>query len=159
MFAEAGAYSFSDADDLIVRYARLFDLPTVQEESRGLASIFFIRGNRIKPKSGEITQYPGDLTAEERRIGLDPLWGQLVKSVFPEIRGAAASDWPPSSLKKYDQMTFAQFLRRQGFSPDAIAANIGAPSAAGLSVEKWKDMVHVQGGKRHSSKSVCTATP
>jgi hypothetical protein len=40
MFAEAGAYSFSDADDLLVKYARLFNLPTVLEDSRGLTLDF-----------------------------------------------------------------------------------------------------------------------
>src|SRR6266545_6985999 len=121
MFAEAGAYSFSDSDDLVIKYARLFDLPTILEESRGLNSIFFIKGKRIKLKWGEITtQWPGNLTAGERR-DIDALWAKWVKSVYPEIGNAAAPDWPPAPLKKYDQMTFAQFLRRQGFSPDAIA--------------------------------------
>jgi len=50
------------------------------------------------------------------------MWTKLVESVYPEIGNFAASDWTPPSLKKYDQMTFALFLRRQGFSPDAIAA-------------------------------------
>ncbi len=40
MFAEAGAYSFSDADDLVLKYARLFDVPIILEESRDLGSIF-----------------------------------------------------------------------------------------------------------------------
>jgi hypothetical protein len=105
MFAEAGAYSFSDADDLLVKYARLFNLPTVLEDSRGLTSIFFIKGKRIKLTPGGSREWPGDLTAEERQVGLDPLWNKLVKSVFPEIGDAAASDWPPSSLKKYDQLS------------------------------------------------------
>ncbi len=96
-------------------------MPIILEESRDLGSIFFIRGKRIKPKRGEKTQWPLDLTAEERRLGLDPMWTKLVKSVFPEIGNAAASDWPPASLKKYDQVSFSQFLRSQGVSPDAIA--------------------------------------
>jgi monoamine oxidase len=74
MFAEAGAYSFSDSDDLVIKYARLFEVPIVLEESRDLGSIFFLRGKRIKPKRGEKTQWPLDLTAEERRLGLDPMW-------------------------------------------------------------------------------------
>jgi hypothetical protein len=41
--------------------------------------------------------------------------------VLKDIDNAAATDWPPASLKKFDQMTFSQFLRAQGASADAIA--------------------------------------
>ena len=41
--------------------------------------------------------------------------------VFKEMGNPAATGWPPDSLKKYDLITFAEFLRQQGTSPDAIA--------------------------------------
>jgi monoamine oxidase len=121
MYAEAGAHSFSDAHDLTLKYARLFDLPMVPEESRDLASIVSIKGKRIKAKRGEKIQWPLNLTPEEERLGMTKLWSKYVESVLPEMGKAAEPDWPPVSLKKYDQMTFSQFLRRQGLSPDAVA--------------------------------------
>src|SRR5262247_4185568 len=62
-------------------------------------------------------------------ITLDPfepgsladLWERYVTPVLKEMGNPAATGWPPDSLKKYDLVTFAEFLRRQGSSPDAIA--------------------------------------
>ena len=121
IYAEAGAFSFSDAHDLTLKYARLFDLPIVPEESRDLASIVSIKGKRIKAKRGEKIQWPLNLTPEEERLGFAGVWTKYVESVLPEIGKAPAQDLPLASLKKYDQMTFSQFLRRQGLSPDAVA--------------------------------------
>jgi monoamine oxidase len=122
MYAEAGAYSFSDAHHLTFKYTRLFDLPFAPEESRDLAYTIFIKGNRIKAKKGEKIQWPLNLTSEEKQLGMTKLWSKYVESVLPEMGKAASPDWPPASLKKYDQMTFSQFLRRQGLSQDAVAA-------------------------------------
>lgn len=121
MYAEAGAVSFSGSDDLVIKYARLFDLPIVLEEPRDLGAIFFIRGKRLKPKRGHKTQWPLQMTAEEHQLGLNGVWTKHVESVYPSIGNTALPDWPPASLSKYDRMTFSQFLQSQGVSAGAIA--------------------------------------
>jgi monoamine oxidase len=121
MYAEAGAYAFSEAHDLTMKYARLFDLPILREESRNLGFTLWIRGKRITIKADDKIQWPLNLTAEEQSLGMTKLWSKYVEPTLPELGDAAAPDWPGASLKKYDQMTFSHFLRRQGLSADAVA--------------------------------------
>jgi monoamine oxidase len=121
MYAEAGAYAFSDAHDLTLKYARLFDLPIVPEDARGLGFTLSIKGKRITIKAADNIQWPLNLTPEEQSLGMTKMWSKYVEPVLSEMGKVAAPDWPPASLRKYDQMTFSQFLRRQDLSPDAVA--------------------------------------
>jgi monoamine oxidase len=121
MYAEAGAVSFSDAHDLTLKYAKLFNLPIVAEDPRDLAFTASIKGKRSKAKRGEKMQWPINLTQEERNLGTSGLWSKYVDPVVRQMGNAAASGWPPASLTKYDQISFEQFLRQQGLSSDAVA--------------------------------------
>lgn len=122
MYAEAGAVSFSDAHDLTLKYAKLFNLPIVAEDSRDLAFTASIKGKQSKAKRGEKMQWPVNLTPEERSLGMTGLWSKYVEPVVRQMGNAVASDWPPASLAKYDQITFEEFLRQQGLSSEAVAA-------------------------------------
>jgi monoamine oxidase len=48
-----------------------------------------------------------------------------------ELGDYSAPDWPPAALKKYDRMTFFEFLRQQGASEDA-ASLLGLGGIGGL---------------------------
>src|SRR5215475_9201883 len=124
MYAEAGAARIPDNHQLTLKYIKLFGLTLDPFESGNLAQVAYIRGRRIKIHAGDeapLTGFPGALTPEERKGSLADLWERCVAPVFKEIGDPTATDWPPDSLKKYDMVTFAEFLRRQGASPDAIA--------------------------------------
>jgi monoamine oxidase len=124
MYAEAGAARIPDNHQLTLKYIKLFGLTLDPFEPGNLAQVAYIRGRRIKIPAGEeapLTGLPGALTPEERMGSLAGLWERYVKPVFKEMGNPAVTGWPPDSLKKYDLVTFAEFLRRQGLSPDAIA--------------------------------------
>jgi monoamine oxidase len=124
MYAEAGAARIPDNHQLTLKYIRLFGLTLDPFEPGDLAQVAYIRGRRIKIPAGEeapLTGLPGALTPEERKGSLAGLWERYVTPVFKEMGNPEATGWPPDSLKKYDLVTFAEFLRRQGLSPDAIA--------------------------------------
>jgi monoamine oxidase len=89
MYAEAGAVSFSDARNLTLKYAKLFNLPIVAEDSRDLAFTASIRGKRSKAKRGEKMQWPVNLTPEERSLGMtEKFW------VDEGLSGEAYTDLP-----------------------------------------------------------------
>jgi len=125
MYAEAGAARIPDNHKLTLKYIKLFGLTLDPFEPGNLAQVAYIRGRRIKIPAGEeapLTGFPGVLTPEERKGSLAGLWERYVTPVLKEMGNPAAASWPPDSLKKYDLVTFAEFLRRQGASADAIAS-------------------------------------
>src|SRR5262245_24091757 len=124
MYAEAGAARIPDNHHLTLKYIKLFGLTLDQFEPGNLAQVAYVRGRRIKIHAGEeapLSGLPGSFTPEERKGSLAGLWERYVMPVFKEMGNPAASGWPPDSLKKYDKVTFAEFLRQRGTSPDAIA--------------------------------------
>ncbi len=122
LYAEAGPVSFSDVHGLVLDYAKFFRLPLEPHvvPSR-LASVYYLRGRRIVAKEGGKIEWPLDLTPEERKLGIAGMMRRYVTPVLKELGDASREDWPPGRVKKYDQMTFAEFLRRQGASTDAVA--------------------------------------
>src|SRR6266545_2008126 len=109
LYNEAGAAYIPDSHDWTMKYIKFFDLPLDPIVPSKLASVFFVRGNRIEVRPRENIKWPFDLTAEEKRVGLVGMREKYVESVVKEIKNAAAPDWPPAQFKKYDQMTFLEF--------------------------------------------------
>jgi monoamine oxidase len=131
LYAEAGAMNVFDNHHWTLKYIKLFDLALDPIASSSLSSILYIRGQRIEVKQGQAVEYPLALTPDERRLGRKGMWEKYVGPVLKELGDYTAPDWPPGSLKKYDQMTFFEFLRRQGASSDA-ASLLGLGGIGGL---------------------------
>jgi monoamine oxidase len=122
LHAEAGAQFFNDHCHQVMRYVKLFDVPFAPAvPPKDLAFVYYIRGKRLKVKPGEPVDWPLDLTPEEKKLGHNGMGAKYLMPALKELGNPADSDWPPTSVKKYDQMTFSEFLRREGASPDAIA--------------------------------------
>lgn len=49
------------------------------------------------------------------------MWAKYVAPVVKELGDPEVEGWPPAPLKRYDSMSFAEFLRQQGASPGAVA--------------------------------------
>jgi len=123
MYAEAGAAHIPDNHQLTLKYIKLFDLTLDPFQPGNLTQVAYIRGRRIKISAGEempLTGLPLTLTPEEQKGSLAGLWERYVSPVLKEMGNPTATGWPPASLKKYDLVTFAEFLRQQGPSPDAV---------------------------------------
>ncbi|HEY0378507.1 MAG TPA: FAD-dependent oxidoreductase [Pyrinomonadaceae bacterium] len=169
MYAEAGAIYVPDNHDWTLRYVKLFDLPVDPVTPRDLSSLFYIRGKRIQVGRGKTPEWPLDLTDEEKKLGRQGMREKYITSVLDEIGDAAAADWPPASLKKYDRLTFSEFMRGRGASPAAVALlrlgysdlwgdGVDAISALGL----LRDIAHrrytkqsfaIRGGSDHLPKA------
>ena len=123
LYAEAGAGRIPETHDITLKYVKLFGLTLDPFHPREGASIYFIRGKRITVRSGEtldLSALPFHLTPEEHRLGLDGIEAKYVDPVLEELGNPGTPGWPPAKLKKYDQMTWPEFLRRQGASRGAV---------------------------------------
>lgn len=121
LYAEAGATNVFDVHHWTIKYACLFGVALDPVTSPAGASIFHLKGKRIVIKPNTPVDWPVQLHADEQRLTRGQLWNKYVAPVLKEIGDPEAVDWPPSSLKKYDNSSFAQFLRDRGASPGAIS--------------------------------------
>ncbi|MDT4895120.1 MAG: monoamine oxidase [Acidobacteriota bacterium] len=120
LHAEAGAMFIPESHDLVMQYIRLFRLPLIAVPTRQRLPVYYLRGKRISPNQARETTWPLDLSPEEKRLGLGGMTDKYVIPVVQEMGDAAAMNWPPEKLKKYDRMTYAEFLRQQGASAEAV---------------------------------------
>ena len=120
LYAEAGATNVFDNHEWTMKYARELGVALDPMESAGGAPIFHIRGKRIVIKPGGAVEWPIELKPEEKGLGRGALWAKYVTPVVKEFGDPEMADWPPAQLKRYDGMSFAEFLRLQGASPGAV---------------------------------------
>ncbi|HKQ73093.1 MAG TPA: flavin monoamine oxidase family protein [Blastocatellia bacterium] len=124
LYAEAGAMSVDENHNWTMKYIKLFDLALDPIVASGLAYTYYLRGRRIVVKPGQPFEYPLDLTPEEKKLGVRGMREKYLGPALKEIGNAAEPDWPSESLKSYDRVTYSEFLRGQGASPD-VATLLG----------------------------------
>lgn len=117
LYAELGATFISDVHDLTIKYSKLFGLELVPANAT-LPSIYYLRGKRVKNQGAIDWQL--NLSAEEKKLGLNGLWSKYVLPVENEMSNAASAGWSAAPFKKYDDITYSEFLRSQGLSTDAV---------------------------------------
>lgn len=131
LYAEAGAMNVFDNHTWTLKYIKLFNLVLDPVASSNLGSVLFIRGKRIETKPGQPVPYSLALNPSERNSTRKELWDHYVGPVVKELGDYTAAGWPPPSLKKLDEITFYEFLRKQGASADA-AMLLGLGAYGGL---------------------------
>ena len=122
VYAEAGATRIPNPHHFTLKYAKLFGLPLELFEPANLRSVYHVRGKRIEVTAGKKIEWPYNLTAEERALGLNGLRQKVVGSMLSEIGDVTDPKWPSSELlNKYDRMNRSDFWRSRGASSEAIA--------------------------------------
>jgi monoamine oxidase len=122
LYAEVGATGIAETNDLTLKYCRLFGLQLDSwDPPPELQDILYIRGQRVRRTPGREPDLPFDLSPEEKRLGRAGLIKKYAAPVYPEIGDITDPNWPPASLWKYDRMSYTDFLRSRGASPEAIA--------------------------------------
>jgi monoamine oxidase len=121
--AEAGAMDFSVSYRHLMRYLQVFNLTAVPLDDSPLKAVYHLRGKRYTVKIGgpgtKEPDWPFNLTAEERRLGVNGMF-QKYFAVVDQIGDPTVAGWQLAPWKSYDQMTMAEFLRRQGASNEAV---------------------------------------
>lgn len=142
LYAEAGAMNVFDTHDQTLKYLKLFGLTLDPVAQSTLSSVVYIKGRRIEAKPGQAVEYPLALRPDEKALGRRGMWDKYVVPVSKEVGDYDAPGWPHASLRRYDQMTFFDFLRGRGASPDAAALlGLGALGAFGDGVRSVSALV------------------
>jgi monoamine oxidase len=122
LYAEAGASRIPNHHHFTLNYAKQFGL-TLDPfgPPPDIPVTYYARGQRITVKPGLDVNWPYQLTPEERKLGLSGMRQKYIRSIFGELGDVTDPNWPPESLKKYDQMERSDFWRSRGASSEAIA--------------------------------------
>jgi monoamine oxidase len=113
---EAGATFIPASHSWPLHYANLFGLPLLPVPPETMATAHFSAGRLIVPPSGDLRDAPFDLTAQERRLGLGGLYRSRLLPVVDRLPHLSESE-----LSAIDQLSFVEFLRREGWSEGASA--------------------------------------
>lgn len=118
--AELGAAAFIPTDpDPTMEYIRRFELRLARPKALSLPVLFHLRGRRIVDSGGPETDWPLDLTAHEKRLGLTGMRTAYLREAVDELGAAARNGWPREVIEKYDRLSFADFMAQRGASGDA----------------------------------------
>jgi monoamine oxidase len=122
LYAEAGATRIPNHHHFTLKYVELFGLKLDPFEPTSLPSVYHVRGKRVQVRPGQKVDWPYDLTAEERALGLRGMRQKYIWSMLGELGDATDPRWPPAeTLIKYDYLNRSDFWRSRGASPEAIA--------------------------------------
>ncbi len=122
LYAEAGAVDFTSSYRHLFRYLETFHLAASSLDPGPPMALYHLRGKRLTVHFGPHAappEWPFTLSAEERRLGINGMF-QKYFGIIDQIGDPAAPGWRLEPWKSYDQMTVADFLRRQGASSEAI---------------------------------------
>lgn len=122
LYAEAGAMFIPGTHAHTRGYAEEFGLKLDPFRQPSEWQLAYMRGRRVKYKHGEPVAWPYELTPEEKQLGRPGMWGKYRPAeVFEELGDPSAPLWSAAALKKFDDISFAEFIRRRGASPEAVA--------------------------------------
>ena len=122
LYADAGATRIPNHHHFTLKYVELFGLTLDPFEPSDVPSVYYVRGKRIRVVPGQQVEWPHDLTAEERALGLDGMRQKYIWSALSELGDVTDPNWPPPEvLRKYDQLNRSDFWRSGGASPAAVA--------------------------------------
>lgn len=150
LYAEAGAMFIPTSHDLTLHYVKEFELQLDPRVTPNLSAVTYVRGKRIVYSEGGSAEPLFKLTPEEQQLGLGGLWGKCnFDAVYQELGDPADPNW--SVVKKYDQISYQDFLRSRGLSEEAVAlmtygsGDIWGDGLASVSALTWlRDSLHLR---------------
>lgn len=118
LYAEAGAARIPDTHHLTIEYVNRFglELEPFQPGPPGL----FAHGQHLDASDdGRIAEVFG-FGAEDRRLGPRQILDMLREIAAAQLGDPTHPSWPSASLKRYDDLTTAQFLQQLGASSKVV---------------------------------------
>lgn len=122
LWVEHGAMFIPSTHDLTLKYAALFNLPLEPHfpPPRDLRTVEYLRGKRLAVKWPEEPEWPFDLTAEERMLGIRGMYRKyLTEALDPDA--AQALDFSETRIAELDRVSYQELFERNGASPGALA--------------------------------------
>ena len=124
LYAEAGAARIPSTHALTLDYVKRFGLELDPFYPDAGGDVLLWRSKRvIVPFGGnaDLTQLQVNFTRRERAVGFGGLSKLYLEKTREEIRALPAGGWPYPDFRRYKDISYGDFLRRQGASPDAVA--------------------------------------
>jgi monoamine oxidase len=121
LYAEAGATNVFDNHHWTLKYINLFGVELEPYKPSDLASVYHVRGKRLLVRPGQKVEWPYALRPDEMEMGRRGMWLKYVAPALKELGDPEAPGWPPAEALKYDRVSYAEFLRERGASPEAVA--------------------------------------
>jgi monoamine oxidase len=121
LYDDVGAARIPDNHDWTLKYVRHFGLSLTPFYPEEREFVSYLRGASIRGRAGQppdLSRYPLALTPEEQALGLYGLVEKALGEVLREAGDLTDPEWPPAPLRRYDRMTFQEFLRSRGLSVD-----------------------------------------
>lgn len=129
LYADAGAHFIPGEHTSVLAYTRKFKLPIVSMPDKGI--FYYLMGMNksigIKPGEPWPSGIPTLLSEGEKQSGLSGIIGQFVAPALEELGDPTATHWPHTSLKKYDDISFLQFLKTRPTPPSDGAIDLLRP--------------------------------
>src|SRR5687768_10374402 len=133
LYMEAGARYVREDHDLTRGYARHLGL-TLEPESTSETGgfVLHVRGTRAVLKASHPARSPVPLAQNERSLGRLGMWRRYIDPVLAEITRLNRPNEVAPELRRFDRITYAEFLRERGASTGAIALlRLGLPDSWG----------------------------
>jgi monoamine oxidase len=116
--AEAGGFMFSESYTLANKYIHELGLMKKPFVPPSMKVSYYLKGKKITPEPGQ-NNWPYNLTEEEKALGPMGLIDKyLIKNLPQEITDPDA--WNSTPLAELDQLSLADYLRKQGASDGAV---------------------------------------
>ena len=157
LYGEAGPETIPGAHAITQHYARAFGLQLLPSGQAGKRSFYHVRGRRIF--AGPTAEWPFQLTAEERQLGLAGLSQKYLGAAVQQAIEAGYEKTPVAALRAWDGQTPGQWLRSRGASAAAaelLCLGFGTDfgSAASFLLHRLNSMggtgsFRVEGGNDH----------
>ncbi len=165
LWADAGAMDFPDSARHMLHYAEVFNLNTVDQNLPEIDTSLYLRGKRYLIRPG--TQWPYDITAEEKKLGFVGIYRKYVAPAADELGDVTDPGWDIQRFKRFDQQTLADFMKSQGASDEAVEflshlVNVGYGWRTGSALHRLISdfrLFNMGGGKQHFFEGGCDALP
>ena len=119
LYAEAGGTRISKSHRCATKYIEAFGLPT-DPIPLSADHISYIKGKRIGESDKLDDHLSINLFESEKRLSVLALWKQYILPALERIRQTTDLNWNSGSIAAFDQLTFREFLTKQGASHGAI---------------------------------------
>jgi monoamine oxidase len=121
LYADAGAMQVYDSHTRAQKYIKQFELDLDPIRATAPGSLVHVMGHRIATKAGDPPQWPFPLNDDEKTLTSGGLYAKYITPQLKAVHAADSQGQLLAEFGKYDQMTFADYLRGQGASPAAIS--------------------------------------
>ncbi|OFV90410.1 MAG: hypothetical protein A3H95_03320 [Acidobacteria bacterium RIFCSPLOWO2_02_FULL_64_15] len=120
LYAEAGAARIAASHQTVVRLAQELGLNLVPFESSNGSSLIRVGNHSVQTDALNRTRLPLNLRRDERGLGQGALLERYVGTLPSDLADLRPSAASYAGWEAYDRLTWHEWLRSRGASPDAI---------------------------------------